>query len=253
MERLDPRGRRGGRRPLATVGARSIRRRLPPRRCRPRSGPADRARGASPSARPCDVGGAPPLADPYGGGRARSPGLSGRRLEPRVSGLLRKRTFLEQREPRSRYDVVVIGGGVNGLAIAYNLAARHGIKDVAVFEAAYIGSGASGRNTQVIRANYNTPENVPLYKESLGIWRSLSAELDFNILFSTQGELDLCHTRDALDVEKDKVLLNQAYGVETVILTPEEIEKENPLVDVSGGGELPVIGAASHTHGGCCG
>jgi len=166
-----------------------------------------------------------------------------------VSGLLRKRTFLEQREPRSRYDVVVIGGGVNGLAIAYNLAARHGIKDVAVFEAAYIGSGASGRNTQVIRANYNTPENVPLYKESLGIWRSLSAELDFNILFSTQGELDLCHTRDALDVEKDKVLLNQAYGVETVILTPEEIEKENPLVDLSGGGELPVIGASYHPPG----
>jgi sarcosine oxidase, subunit beta len=166
-----------------------------------------------------------------------------------VSGLFRKRTFLQQREPRERYDVVVIGGGVNGLAIAYNLAARHGIKNVAVFEAAYIGSGASGRNTQVIRANYNTPENVPLYKESLGIWRRLSAELDFNILFSTQGEVDLCHTRDALDVEKDKVLLNQAYGVETVILTPEEIEKETPLIDLSGGGELPVIGASYHPPG----
>src|SRR5205085_5773448 len=77
----------------------------------------------------------------------------------------------------------------------------------------------------------------------------LSAELDFNILFSTQGELDLCHTRDALDVEKDKVLLNQAYGVETVILTPEEVAKENPLVDLSGGGELPVIGASYHPPG----
>ena len=166
-----------------------------------------------------------------------------------MSGLLRTRTFLEQREPRSRYDVVIVGGGVNGLAIAYNLAARHGVKDIAVFESAYIGSGASGRNTQVIRANYNTPENVPLYKESLGIWRTLSAELDFNIMFSTQGELDLCHTRDSLDVERDKVLLNQAYGVDTVILTPEEIEVRNPLVDLSGGGELPVIGASYHPPG----
>ena len=73
-----------------------------------------------------------------------------------------------------RYDVVIVGGGVNGLALAYDLAARHGIRDVAVLERSYIGAGASGRNTQVVRANYNTAENVPLYKASLAIWRTLS-------------------------------------------------------------------------------
>src|SRR5581483_3822074 len=143
----------------------------------------------------------------------------------------------------------VVGGGVNGLAIAYNLAARHGIRSVAVFERAYIGSGASTRNTQVIRANYNTPETVPLYRASLELWRSLSQELDFNIQLSRQGELDLCHSRDALEVERDKSLLNRAYGVQTEILTPEEVRRRCPLVDLSGGGELPVVGASYHHQG----
>jgi sarcosine oxidase subunit beta len=166
-----------------------------------------------------------------------------------VTGLFRRREFLRRVEPRSRYDVVVIGGGVNGLSLAYNLAARHGIRDVAVLEASYVGSGASGRNTQVVRANYNTPENVPLYKASLAIWRSLSQELDFNIQFSTQGELDLCHTVDSLEVERDKSLLNRAYGVQTDVVSPDEIRTLNPLVDPSGGGELPVLGASYHPPG----
>jgi sarcosine oxidase, subunit beta len=166
-----------------------------------------------------------------------------------MTGLLRDTVFLRRTEVKSSYDVVIIGGGVNGLAIAHNLAANHGITNVAVFERAYIGSGGSGRNTQVIRANYNTPENVPLYKASLAIWRTLSQELDFNILFTTQGELDLVHTVDALDVERDKSLLNRAYGVATDILTVDEVLKRCPLVDVTGGGELPVLGASYHPPG----
>ena len=104
-----------------------------------------------------------------------------------MTGLFRRRTFLRPTGVKSRYDVAIVGGGVNGLALAHALASRHGIRDVAVFERGYIGQGASGRNTQVVRANYNTPETVPLYKRSLALWRNLSAELDFNVQFSTSA------------------------------------------------------------------
>jgi len=166
-----------------------------------------------------------------------------------VSGLLKRREFLTQRDLKSRYDVVIVGGGVNGLALAFHLAEYHGIRDVAVLERSYIGSGGSGRNTQVVRATYNTTETVPLYATSLGMYRSLSQELDFNVLFSTQGNLDLCHSPDTLQVEREKVLLHRHYGVDTEILTPEQVHEVCPLVDLTAGGELPVIGASYHPPG----
>jgi sarcosine oxidase subunit beta len=165
-----------------------------------------------------------------------------------VSGLFRRRTYLPQRELRDRYDVVIVGGGVNGLSLAYHLAAEHGIRDVAVLERSYLGSGASGRNTQVLRANYNTPETVALYAASLARYRRLSQELDFNVLFTNQGELDLCHTEDSLQVEREKAALNRALGVRTDILGPDEILRVCPLVNLDGDG-FPVLGASYHPPG----
>ena len=166
-----------------------------------------------------------------------------------MSGLFRSRVLLPSRDVAPRYDVVIVGGGVNGLSLAFHLAEYHGIRDVAVLERSYIGSGASGRNTQVLRANYNTPENVPLYAASLSMYRRLSQELDFNVLFTNQGELDLCHTQDSLQVEREKSLLNRAYGVQTDVLSPDEVVGVCRWVDLEGGGELPVIGASYHPPG----
>jgi sarcosine oxidase subunit beta len=166
-----------------------------------------------------------------------------------VTGLLRRREFLHVRDLEPRYDVVIVGGGVNGLSLAFHLAEYHGIRDVAVLERSYIGSGGSGRNTQVVRATYNTTETVPLYATSLGMYRTLSQELDYNVLFSTQGNLDLCHSQDTLQVEREKVAIHRRYGVDTQILTPDQVLEVCPLVDLTAGGELPVVGASYHPPG----
>ena len=93
---------------------------------------------------------------------------------------------------------MIVGGGSHGLATAYYLAKNHGITNVAVLEKGYIGSGAAGRNTTIIRSNYRTPEGAAFYQESVALYERLSHELDFNLLFSQHGHLTLAHSDRAM-------------------------------------------------------
>src|SRR6059058_1368649 len=94
----------------------------------------------------------------------------------------------QRHELKPSYDVVIVGGGVHGLATAYELAKR-GTRNVAVLEKSYIGAGGSGRNTTIIRSNYRTPEGVRFYDQSVKRYERLSQELDYNLLFSQQGHI----------------------------------------------------------------
>ncbi|MFN2628097.1 MAG: FAD-dependent oxidoreductase [Gaiellaceae bacterium] len=153
-------------------------------------------------------------------------------------------------ELKKRYDVVVIGGGSHGLATAYYLAKNHGVKNVAVLEQSYIGSGASGRNTTIIRSNYRTPEGAAFYSRSVKLYEQLSAELDFNLMFSQHGHLTLAHSDRAMNTMQERAEVNQLLGIDSRVVLPGEIGRLCPQINLGPNQTWPIQGALYHAPGG---
>jgi sarcosine oxidase subunit beta len=161
-----------------------------------------------------------------------------------------RRMWRPRPELKPRYDVVVIGGGSHGLATAYYLAKNHGVANVAVLEKSYIGSGAAGRNTTIIRANYRTPEGAAFYKESVKLYEGLAIDLDFNLLFSQQGHLTLAHSDRAMITMTERAEVNQLLGIDSRVVYPAEIAELCPELNLSGDVTWPILGALYHPRGG---
>ena len=94
-------------------------------------------------------------------------------------------------EPKKEYDAIIVGGGGHGLATAYYLAKKHNMTNIAVVEKGWIGGGNTGRNTTIIRSNYLWDASAGLYDHALKIWEGLSQELNYNVMFSQRGVMNL--------------------------------------------------------------
>ena len=151
---------------------------------------------------------------------------------------------------RRSYDVVIIGGGVHGLATAYYLAANHGIRNIAVLDRGYLGGGGSGRNTAILRSNYLTPEGVRFYDRSLELYRHLASELNFNVMFSRRGHLTLAHNDSSLRTMRWRAEVNKLSGVDSEVIDVADVARLVPALDTSPAVRYPILGALYHPPGG---
>ena len=151
--------------------------------------------------------------------------------------------------PKPAYDIIIIGGGGHGLSTAYYLAKNHGLKNIAVLEKGYLGSGNIGRNTTIVRANYFLPGNSEFYSHSLKLWEGLESELNYNVMHSQRGLINLFHSdgqRDAFARRGNAML---AQGDDAILLDREGVRKHLPYLDFEQT-RFPIYGGLYHPRGG---
>ena len=153
-------------------------------------------------------------------------------------------------EPKAAYDVVIIGGGGHGLATAYYLARNHGITNVAVVERGWLAGGNMARNTAVIRSNYLWDESAAIYEHGLKLWEGLAEELDYDLLFSQRGVVNLAHNLGDVREGQRRVHANRLNGVDADWLTPEQVHELCPIVNISSDVRYPILGATYQPRGG---
>ena len=145
-------------------------------------------------------------------------------------------------EPKPDYDAIIIGGGGHGLATAYYLAKEHGVRRVAVLEKGWIGGGNTGRNTTIVRSNYLYPQSARLYDLSVRLYETLGRELNFNVMFSPRGFIHLAQSRHDLEMIQRVANAMQLNGVDSELLSRDQVAELVPALDVSPQARLPVLG-----------
>ena len=152
--------------------------------------------------------------------------------------------------PRLRYDAVIVGGGGHGLATAYYLAKEHGLTNVAVIEKGWLGGGNTGRNTTIVRSNYHLEPNAHFYELSLKLWEGLSQDLNFNVMYSARGVLNLVHSPADVDNAMRRGNAMRLNGIDAQFLTRDDIERRIPLLDCSPRARFPIHGGLLQPRGG---
>ena len=148
-------------------------------------------------------------------------------------------------EPKSHYDVVVVGGGLHGLATAYYLSKNYGVKNIAVLEKGWLGGGNAGRNTTIVRSNYGRPGNREFYEHSLKLWENLSHELNYNVMFSQRSHIALLHSPAAIDAaSRNYNTMRRTGAPDAEIWGLEQLKKTVPHLNYAPDARFPIMGAA---------
>ncbi len=147
-------------------------------------------------------------------------------------------------EPKREYDVVIVGGGLHGLASAYYLAKNHGVSNIAVLEKGWIGGGNAGRNTTIVRSNYMLPGNREFYEHSLKLWENLSHELNYNVMFSQRSHVTLLHSPAARDAAARRYNTMRMTGSDGELWDLEKLRRTIPHLNYAPDARFPIIGAA---------
>ncbi len=152
--------------------------------------------------------------------------------------------------PKKSYDVIIIGGGGHGLGTAYYLAKEFGIRNVAVIEKGWLGGGNTARNTTIVRSNYLWDEAAALFEHSMKLWEGLTQDLNYNVMFSQRGVLNLGHTlQDMRDIQR-RVNANRLNGIDGEVLDARGVQDLEPLLDCSSRARFPIMGASWQPRGG---
>ncbi len=146
-------------------------------------------------------------------------------------------------EPKENYDVIIVGGGLHGLATAYYLAKNHNIHKVAVLEKGWIGGGNAGRNTTIVRSNYMMPGNHQFYEHSLKLWENLSHELNYNVMFSQRAHVSLLHSPSAKDAAARRYNIMRLHGTDAELWDLDKLKKNIPHLNYNDA-RFPIFGAA---------
>ncbi len=161
-----------------------------------------------------------------------------------------RRDIPAPRPLKKSYAIVIIGGGGHGLATAYHLARYHGITNVAVLEKGYLGGGNTGRNTTVIRSNYISPDSVAFYQASVNMFKNLSNELGYNMLYSQRGQLTLAHSDATLRLFRLRAEISKHLGVRSELVDRRHIREIVPYLNMPKNARFPICGGLWHADGG---
>jgi sarcosine oxidase subunit beta len=153
-------------------------------------------------------------------------------------------------QPKKEYDVIIIGGGGHGLATAYYLAKEHGITNVAILEKGWIGGGNVGRNTTILRSNYMFDSNAHFYEFGMKLWETLSQELNYNVMYSPRGIINLAHSDAQMNAYARRGNSMRLNGIDAILLSRDEIKQMIPFADFSETCRFPIHGGLMQPRGG---